>query len=688
MSVHPIREETLIPPETVQVDEGPSRTVIIEYPLTRSFSRKPETWTVGLINPKRDPRHPDFKRYVPGSRIFETEKDVDTGLDHASDFRELLLNMGADDDATDERADARGFNRDKVLLGEYDVANKFSVILGRPIDSYLTRLGTPGGPDIPGTWIDIARGILRMIKNAYTTEKYVELKKKKNPHETNAGWPVGRRGWVAKLIGALCAGPKNDWKTTWDLSTFIGSEMRLPAPSTLNLMMTFRGGPTNKPHPDLLWESAGNYIAHTTHYGVTDRARPVYMAPFSGNLVLEDLWATLLAGIKMLPGLSHEGNLDDELVRNIAYANDHFVYESDISGFDQSVRRKVQEALRDAMAAEFPDFTDEIETWFQFEGMSVITGPWSNYLRSHDNKGAPRDGFTIVGSAGGTHSGLKTTSVIGTLICLTCTFYALHKATNTPWARLLHNWIDEDFLLLCLGDDVLLSREDKLDRDEWAAAWGELGFRTTLMPGCRFLMLHRTPDGPKQVASRVIQNTLFPEYFYDEGTSQGMNALGFRARTDRGIPVYLENAAFEAVKPARWIQASGAESWNELREYTQTTALPLIEAALKKVAISEPVLAAKRDADFSPSATIMRDTILQIRPDLLNQSYSLDNSLADAARAVRDLDLARRRELLLFLMQIELSNANELAKVTEAIELLRRFNIHVDHTNQPTGDTQ
>jgi hypothetical protein len=604
--------------------------------------------------------------------VVETESEVDDALTRCRHFNDHLQDMSNDYANIDASADVPGFNIAKVIIGEADISNKLTVLRGRVTTAYIGKLGNPEPLDVPSRWRLIMLDLLREIRRrSYGQDSsYDVIRLKPNPHETNAGSPVGSAGYVAKLIGACCTSRHDDWDHTFELTERIGNEIAVPRPATLCFMVSFRAGPTAKFQPEWEYRGSGQYQANRKVQGAWARARQVFMGPFSGNLLLEDLWARLLAGIKLLPGLSHDATSDDELAAKF-YSLMHYIYESDISGYDQSVTREVQAALRDALIDIFPELEGGITAWYELEGQPVATPNWFAPPDPYGDARVVRNGITIVGSAGGTHSGSKMTSVVGTLICLCTTLYALEKlGASNPLAA----WLRGDYMILALGDDILLSQESKLDRDAWADAWADLKFKTTLLPGCRFLMQHRTPDGPLQVAARVVQNSLFPEYYHIGKHATAMNALAFAARTERGIPQFLQDRVFSTLLSADWIARSKTRSYDELQYYANVTMEPEIKLALEAKASGDSLSRYRRDAEHSPSSARILEYALKIVPSLLDQSYSLDRSLSMAANVARSLKDSEKIRLASRLFKIVMDGGSPQDQLLQAIPIINQAN--------------
>jgi hypothetical protein len=673
MHILPVAQEEIDPPEVQALDERAFKGYI-HQPYTQTFANTPPTWTMKAPDPRNDPRNPDFNRATPDSAVITHDADVDIALDASLRYAELVDAMAGSEDAVTAAADVPGFSQAKIILGEVDIAKKIMDQKGRRTDAFIGRLGTTRDIIVPGEWKDVCLRLLRAIRAARDSKpEYLDvIKQQLNPHETNAGWPTGARGWVAKFIGALCTGPTNNWDTTLDISRRMAFRLRIPEATVISFMIAYRSGPTAKFQPDWQHLGRGKFVASTGIRGAWPRARHVFMGPFAGNLLLEDLWANLLAGIKRLPGLSHAGAEDDELAAEM-YARRHYIYESDISAYDQSVTRAVQQALRECLLKVFPELKDGIDAWFELEGRAVLTPSWltvPTYTASDRSK--PR-GFTIVGSEGGTHSGSKMTSVAGTLICLTTTIFALRhqRGAGDPMAE----WLKGERMLLCLGDDILLSNRNVLDRDAWESSWDSLGFKTTLLPGCRFLMQHRTPDGPLQVGARVIQNSMFPEYYHEGKHAPAMNALAFAARTERGVLEILQEPVFQAVSSAEWIRKSGARSWDDLQYFSSVTALPAVEAALSSVKFRKSLSTYRRDADFSPSARRLVDMITAIAPDVFADDFSLDLALARASTMGRKLPEPEKLHLASQLFPLlKQQGLDQHGQFLQAINILTRYN--------------
>lgn len=651
LHIDPTQEETI--DATIAIDEqgkyDPSGKTIIA-PTTLSMAGSPSTWTMRPAPPRFDPRSPEYTRAPEGSALADAPV-VDAVLDGMRRFRDDLVNMVSTDDGPD-LLDGR-WNEQKVIIGELDIAQKLSVQHGRAWDTHLSRLGNPDPVEVPDGWRRMAARVAVWWAEVADAASVASFLRQPDPADTNSGYPLFTPGPIPKLISLSMLTRAAPTLTEFqDGARGMANHWGLHPSGSLAFGLSHRAGPAHK--AKTLWEdgpSRGSFRATKAIKGGFPRARDVFMAPYVANVVLRPLWAHMIAAMKAIPGLRHTGTEDDDII-GLAYAAGMHCFESDISGFDQNVRSSVQDAAGEGLKVGFPHLSDVIDIWRDMERRPVITNSWLTRiyeLESGVAREARSRGYTVVGAYGGTHSGLKPTSTIGTYICLTTTLYALERMGVVPDA--IAALRRGEIKLLCLGDDVLLAVDRPLDRHAWRDAWASVGLTCEISAACRFLMQHRTPDGPRRVLSRVLQNAAFPEYQDISDHARAIAALGWSARLDLptfdGLP---EAGAVEAIKHLRWIRDPPGlptgirpESLADVTNLAKGWYAPYIQQAMAHLASSSELERLKRDAEHSPGAAAQLQYILQFAPELLEATSGNDGELQRLTLAI--LAMSERERL-------------------------------------------
>lgn len=633
MTIHPVEKVALSEEDSLRT-VGTRPTGRIVAPYTETMNDPPMFWRF-RVKPNDDPRSPEFSRAIPKSEVANTEEEVDAWLDAGAIINDEIQELG---DQALARGAQPGFNEDKIWIGEADISKKWTVQRGATIFWFLGRLGPEVAPTIPESLRVMFQRLAKLYASSITSEKVAEMHRPM-PAETNAGYPLFTAGPAAKICSAALYGLGDDWDDVWSTSVAFNGQAGLPTASTQSFGIASRSGPLWKFQPEWTYLGLGRWKATREVRGAWQRNRQVFMGPATNNIMLRELWARMMAFHKSTPGLAHQGD-DDDLIVLEAYRKGWYVYESDFSGFDQSVSREMQRSVRDALRLAWPDLDKQIEAWYQWEASPVVTPSWDQ-----PSPGEGR-GITIVGAFGGTHSGMITTSVVGTFINLAVTLWALERIGYFPDA--IKAWRTGLFSMLCLGDDMLLCVPSQIDQDRWKETISETGLTATVFPGCRFLMLHRTPNGPKQVAARTVQGTMSPEYQTAGKHAIGMNALGFAGRTQKGVWPTVGQMVWPILGKAAWIKQTRVRSINGLRRYIADNMQDVIAAALSDRAAQSVGERLMRDAPYSQSAAQALEVFRQFNPDLLEGIEALRNQLERYVQRVirlprtERLDIARR----------------------------------------------
>lgn len=552
---------------------------------------------------EEDPTHPEFTRIHRGSPFYETEADLDVTLDAVRQAQLQTYALAGTDDPDD--------CPDPILTKEVDEMARFTVQKGQIPASYLMDLA-PKPINVPASWRDIARRVLQLYTEATTMPTVAP-----SPAMTNPGYPVGQAGMAGKLA-ATVLGTFKTVPELHDSAVAVASRFNLPAASANAFFLNFRQGPLKKEIAYMVHQGAGLWrpTAYLTH--ACSRGRQVFMSPFASTIRLRELLRFCQGARQILPGTWHTPIADQRIV-DAMYQRMAHRYEGDISGYDQSVTRDLQIALAEEWIAAAPHMKQDIEAWLYYEGRPVI-GPnlvWGGR------------GATLMTSRGVTHSGLRLTAEVGTLITLITLFHAMR---SQGVADPVTAWLDGTFLLLVQGDDILLATNRALDEDAWQHSWDELGFKCTLLHGVSFLRKHRLPGVSLVNAGRILQQTLANEH---EPVGVGdrydpLLVLALKSRWGAGPDPRMRHIVRDALSTTRFAQRTGvidgvdATAW--LADPGHNAALTRL---LQKLASDPWIERVRRDAPYSPAAAELMQALLDAGLIATTQADTTLNLIVD-----------------------------------------------------------
>jgi hypothetical protein len=532
-------------------------------------------------NPSRSPYHPKFTRWKAGSAHYTDEAGISQWLDAG--------NAGRVEVSQHDAGQA-------IWNTELAAWNKLSVLKGETAWSMITSIGPGRGK----CEIDqLTHAIIRHVLTVYKSLPRLELETF-DPADTNAGFPLMLKGPGAKIISMALLNYRNgiiDLKATIADGELASQMLGLGAEAAFSFGYATRFGPKYKLDDVLQFTTQGTWAEWGQAKGDRPRKRVVYMAPAAANATVAPLYAWLKSARKQLPGMWHTGPAD---LSNFAHLTHD--YESDISGFDVSVPPELQDAVAQWIKALMPELSDAVTAWRFFESQGLLTASWDL-----DNTVC-----ALARAEGGTRSGLKLTSELGTLYALIATLRALHqqgyKYYNWPWRP------GGDLWVLHLGDDVRASTKRPLDGEAWAEAYAALNLKCELIPGDGFLSRHvSVAGGNAPIAGRIVQQTNANEKEELGEGAEGIGLLGLIARTAGAerLPAELQALTWKAIEHSHLIARLGASGLLEARERARRDpwCLQAIEDALRLVANPSWIATLRRDAEVSLSAKFVYDMI-------------------------------------------------------------------------------
>lgn len=588
--------------------------------------------------PSADAMSPRFTQVRLHSSVLKTEADILTLLDHAANEERRLRSL------------VPRTQRERALIaGELDVIRKITVSLGYGPGSHIKH-PSPKDVDVPSLWISILRWVLNTL---YLANIPADEATPMPPLETNAGFPTYQSSFSGQLLSAACL--DDTIESSHAFAAELAPAWGMPAQCALAYAYNTRAGPTDKFMPLWRWTGGGWEAAEEVRSGWC-RRRQVWMGSKPPMMMTRQLLRLLKASRRRIRGLWHAGSDDDRIVASMhrLRARGAAMFESDISSYDASVPRSLQEVVAAEMRRRWPHLSLAVDAWLFAEGLPCI---YPSYLTRGGLGSA-----SLVTKRGETSSGQLLTAEIGTLINLVTVLYAVTKATGLDARTLLH---DGDLELLVQGDDVLLAAFG-VEPAAFEAAYKDLGLTARALQGWRFLSKHRLPEGPRPVAGRVVQQTWFNEHEPTGPDAEPLLALGMEARWGLGPPADLGLAdwASEMCAHTFFFRERGWRSVGNCIDWVGTSeGRAAIGEALAKRANAAWLQRLLRDAPHSPSAAAQLDALLAMgfvieQPGLAQGWAAMDH--------VTTLSRARRRELLLAASRVMLDGEGPtLAVVTK-----------------------
>lgn len=614
LTIAPVTERTTVDPASLHVS------------ITDAV--RPSSWRFAAVPDfVRDPRYQGFELCLPRSVVAPTVADVYAWLNAGLMSYDTLSGYEFQPDSPEAA----------LCAAEIPVFKKLTQQVGVNVSWFLGHGYARGytNQHIPSTLTDIMRHVA-----AVYARNYIQLPSKPDPALTNPGWPCFTGPPAGKIVSVLCCGADPDPSRVMESANNAALRFGLDQRTALAFGMGGRSGPMYKDTPSYRYSGRRTHEAWAIGKGWSQRNRVVQMASNGGNRVVRSLYERLSHSRRNVDGLWHAGTRDFNVFQGLPYH-----YEADISGYDQSVSPELQDMLAMVWTEQWPELAPAIKCWRMLEARPLITPSW-DYDDYH---------VAIVHSLGGTRSGLKLTTEVGTFLEVCVTLYALHRQglnyLNFPWRDTGHGG---DIVSLHAGDDVRISTRRRLDVDKWTADFAELGFKCELVVGDGFLSRHTSPTFPNvPIAGRVVQQTMSNESERTGRRTLGLHYLGFRARTERFelLPEFLQRETWSCIRHAAWIRELAMDhdfnSVNELRSVLATSprVQERIASALESAAGLSWFDEQLREADHSTTSRYAVEMAQTIKANLSVDSSSIDKQIDALSSIVGRLPLHTRMSL-------------------------------------------
>jgi len=568
--------------------------------LKAQEAHRPDSWHFGAPpDITDDPRHPAFKVVDERSLVVSEQSRAIEAFHKVSALHSKVANL------TDI----------PLFQSEDGPLRKFTFQNGTVASWYMQRLNPPPREKpLPAIIQAITRHVCQIYALASPRKAITSAA---DPANTNGGWPTFVTEPLAKVVGAMSY--SGSFEATLECALRIAAGLGIDPSTALGNGLTGRSGPLYKAQPLLRftgagWESIGEW------QGYSQRNRVVQMACAAVNRGLRPIFDYWHEARKHIPGLWHSAGRDAHFIRGRRY-----MYESDISGFDINVSRPLQTLIAWHTSRARPQISAAVNFWLHAERLPLICPSWARNFNL----------CTVMFSDGGTHSGLKPTAEIGTLISVIACLYACYLCGLNPfeWPYM------PKASLLVQGDDVLAATDVPLDPDVWQAAYADLGLTSALIQGDLFLSRHMSQPGRTLPnAGRIIQQTLSNEH-EPKGTPEevdGLLILGFIARTEQceHLPAELSVEAATICRLAEWTERYSAarkgRGLDGMRHslMNDPAAQRAIVTSLNHARNQDWLTRQYRDREHSPAAAYLAHYLETKRPELLRNPLGLDTITA------------------------------------------------------------
>lgn len=517
--------------------------------------------------------NPAFTRVKLGSNIMQTEDGIETILDIGAAARDMLANRG-----------------DPVSVGEHDTIRRLTCQNGFADAAYLKHPSPPAVPMPAAYRIAVRRLLSRYLQRTPSDEPVP-----RPPMSTNAGFPLYISGVGAKIISAAMW--LGDTSSSLKFAADVAGRLGLPVQAALAYGYNTRTGPTAKAAP--LWVWNNEWIAYEEAVSHAPRRRHVWMGSMVGNLATRMLQQRCKASRRLIPGFYRIGTRDDDMAATMygrMAALGGIMFEADLSGFDTSVPRTLQELVAEELINRWPDLRTDIESWVTFEALPCLYPTYAHAMPTAFSG-------SLVLKNGEISSGQLMTAEIGTIINAAALYYAFEMASGHRADLALDAG---DLIFLIQGDDLLVWTRFSMDPNQFIAAYAELGLKLTILNGRRFLSQHRLPDGSRPLGARIIQQTCFNEH---EPTGEAMapiNILGLDARWGVGPPSSSLPYVLDALSRTNLNREYGVFDGPSARKWLATAAGQYrLNRALESLKSLPWLKQVEADAPHSPSAAAL-----------------------------------------------------------------------------------
>lgn len=398
---------------------------------------------------------------------------------------------------------------------EAELAGKLTLQRGAASgwDVFHDGLGLPGGAPLDEALAAIAD---------YLVDRFPPIPPFPTPvpRGTNSGAPTYGTSDIDKLLHALLARQLTDWESAEKVYQSV-SGMFEAIPSVHALTFS-RTGPVGKPVPMYDWQGP-KFMRVAEATSLVPRRRAVFGVPAFINMALLPSANVVKHGVMRTPWTAHtsERAILEDLVFDVATVGPGAqVLSDDISGFDQSVRRRHQVGVAEALYAKYWDQAT-VNLWLGAQQMPVLGPPLT----------AGMGGWLYERPHGGvTTSGIITTTLDGTLINMARAVTAVGAALGLSPTASFEALVRKRWSAKFWGDDTILVVPPAFDMDKYVAANADIGYKTSLLPGATFLMKHYdiSRRAVYPLATRVFQQTIWNEH---GGRTPEIELLGLYART-------------------------------------------------------------------------------------------------------------------------------------------------------------
>jgi len=555
---------------------------------------------------------------VPNSQVIVSTEDRLAVLNIARDLANLTKRYH-DENLTGRIKD----HTDALMLAsEYEVAKKICGQWIIPVGSHLEIAGVQQSLNSQSKE-KLAKSIRHVLEDYYA-DYGADIEP--DPADTNPGWPFFKTSPYVKIITAATSDltPGQAREICYSTGAPIGSEYAFG--------WNYRFGPTSK--SSYIWKhiGQGRWRADFKVVSAAPRIRKVWMAPYAATIELAPLAGVLKQARKRIAGLWHEALEDRELITR-ALREFEFIYEADMSGYDQHFCLDHKDVIASCLRERYPKMKDLVNKYLYYDTRSTISPSW-----------ALDETLDLYVEPNTLHSGIRLTSEIGSLVN-----FSLQIATISElFKRSVKN--GRDVLILIQGDDTLIFSKVQIDPEAYKQIVASYGFETELKAGDKFLMRHRLtiPDTP--VCARIIQQTCFHERERTGLDSVGILLLGLAERA-AGLEQNQKLKAYESVDAivphVHWLRELNLTSIAAAREFAKKEeGKALIRKSLDSVAGKSYIAQILHDAPYSPSAKAILDEIEVLKPELVNQATAMDKFVEEKARQIRRLDRRDKLKLL------------------------------------------
>jgi len=230
---------------------------------------RPDSWRFAMqVDPRRDPRHADFRRALRGSLVLPDDEAVSEALDRVSTVRSSLYpngppNLHPDDLHSDD---------DLIAATEYDAWSKFTIQRGTLTTWHLDLPGPKPCPSFQS--FDVAAA---QLAREYASLRVPNERFPAPPADTVGGWPGFTSGPPSKVLASCFACVDDDGETWVDEAADWAHSVGLDPLSALGYGLGGRSGPLAK--PVVFWRWAEEHWApYMALAGCAQRNRIVNMA--------------------------------------------------------------------------------------------------------------------------------------------------------------------------------------------------------------------------------------------------------------------------------------------------------------------------------------------------------------------------------------------------------------------------